>query len=236
MEIKKSEKADLQGKKLIFTQIGLVLSLLIVWGTFNISQGTITIQEVEKPVEEIISELPPVTRPEEQERPQAKLLKVVAPTISDIIEVVDNSIELENEDIFNPEADEDLKVYTGLPTGTPNDGELILEEDVPVIKAEVNPDFRGAGAKSQDEYRKWVQATVKYPSLAQENGVVGAVVLKFVIGKDGRVGDITVLSSPDRSLSDEVTRVLKSSPAWTPGKQRDKPVSVYGTIRIVFQI
>lgn len=235
MEIKKSDKADLQGKKLIFTQIGLVLSLLLTWGAFNISQGTISIQEIEKPVEEITAELPPVTRPEE-ERPQTKLLKVVAPTISDIIEVVDNSIELENEDIFNPEADEDLKVYTGLPTGTPNDGELILDEDVPVIKAEINPDFQGAGDKSNDKFRKWVQSAVKYPQLAQENGVVGAVVLKFVIGKDGRIGEITILSSPDRSLSDEVTRVLKSSPAWTPGKQRGKPVSVYGTVRILFQI
>ena len=237
MEIKKSEKADLQSKKFIFTQIGLLGSLLIIYAMFSANQGAVEIQAVAEAETEEIVDLPPVVRPEEP-RPQEKILKVVAPTISSVIEVVDNTIDTEDSAIFNPEADEDLIVYSGLPTGTPNDGEMILDDDVPVFKAEIDPDFQGAGSmqKSNEKFRSWVQKNVRYPSIAEENNVTGAVNLKFIIGRDGKIKDITVLSSPDRSLTEEVQRVLRASPAWNPGKQRDKPVAVHGTIRIVFTL
>lgn len=235
MEIKKSKKADLQGKKFMFTQIGLLVSLIALYGLFNVSASNIEIEVVQKEEEPAVMETPPITRPDEPDKPRVQ--KVVAPTISEKFEVVENTVELEDTDIFNPESDEDTPNYAGLPTGTPSEGDLFLiEEDVPVYKAEVNPDFMKAGANSQAKFQEWVKKNVKYPQLAQDNNVTGAVNLKFVIGKDGRVGSIEVLSSPDRSLTEEVMRVMTSSPAWTPGKQREKPVSVIGTIRIVFTL
>lgn len=234
MEVKKSEKADLQSKKFIFTQVGLFVSLAILYGLFNMHTSNIEIAIVQKEEEPVVMEAPPITRPEEAPKPRVQ--KVVAPTISEKFEVVENTVELEDTDLFNPETDEDTPNYAGLPTGTPNDGEAFIEEDVPVFKAEINPDFQGGGAQSNNKFRIWVQKNVKYPKLAEENGVSGAVNIQFVIGQDGVIRDIKVISSPDRSLSDEVIRVLKSSPKWTPGKQREKPVSVIGTIRIVFNI
>lgn len=234
MEVKKSEKADLQSKKFLFTQIGLLVSLVALYGLFNVSAGNIEIEVVQKEEEPPVMETPPITRPDEPTKPRVQ--KVVAPTISEKFEVVENTVELEDTDIFNPESDEDTPNYAGLPTGVPSEGELFIDEDVPVFKAEINPNFQNAGDKSNEKFRQWVQKAVKYPQLAQDNGVSGAVNLKFVIGKDGRVGNVEVLSSPDRSLTEEVIRVLNSSPAWTPGKQREKPVSVIGTIRIVFTL
>lgn len=235
MEIKKSEKADLQGKKFIFAQIGFVTSLLLIFAVLNVSQGTIVIQELAPSEEEVTSELPPIVRPEEP-RPQEKVVKVVAPTLSEVIEVVDNTMELEDVDIFDPEADEDLKVWDNLPTGEPNDGELI-QEDVPVIRAEISPSFGGKTKieESNLAFHKWVNKNVKYPALAMDNNIAGKVVCRFVISQDGSIRDITVLSSPDRILTEEVSRVLKSAPRWIPGKQRGKPVSVYATITVVFQ-
>lgn len=234
MEVKKSAKADLQGKKFMFSQIGLIVALLALYGAFNMHSSNIELQAVQATEEPAVMEAPPITRPED-ETPKPRVQKVVAPTISEKFEVVENTVEIENTDMFNPETDEDTPNYAGLPTGVPVDGD-ILDEDIPVFKAEINPDFMGAGAKSNDEFRKWVQKTVKYPQIAADNGVSGAVSLKFVIGQDGKLRDITVINSPDSFLSEEVIRVLKSSPAWTPGKQREKPVSVIGTIRIVFNL
>lgn len=234
MEVKKSAKADLQSKKLFFTEIGLFLSLIALYGLFEVHSGAIELEVVQKEEEPAVIETPPITRPDEPDKPRVQ--KVVAPTISERFEVVDNTVELENTDMFNPETDEDTPNYVGLPTGTPNDGEAFIEEDVPVFKAEVNPDFQGAGAKSNEKFRQWVQKSVKYPQIALDNNTSGAVNLKFVIGQDGHIKDIVVLSSPDRSLTDEVIRVLKASPKWTPGKQREKPVSVFGTIKIVFTL
>lgn len=233
MELKKSEKADLQSKKFLFTQIGLVLSLLLLFGVFNLSQAKVELQVIESTVEEVVADIPEITRPEEPQKPRVQ--KVVAPAISDVIEVMDNTVELEDDSkIFDTEATDDTQIFTGLPTGVPNDGDL-LDEEVVVYKAEVNPDFQGAKEKSQEKFRVWVQKAVKFPSIALENGISGVVNVKFVIGVDGKLKNIEILSSPDRSLSEEVMRALNSSPAWKPGLQREKPVAVHGTVRVVFQ-
>ena len=73
-------------------------------------------------------------------------------------------------------------------------------------------------------------------SYCEENGISGRVLLSFVIEKDGSLTNIQVLQTPDRSLSDEATRVLKSSPKWTPGKQRNQSVRVKYTLPVDFRI
>lgn len=234
MEVKKSEKAELQGKKFIFSQIGIFVSLLAVYGLFSMHTNNIEIDVVQREAEPAVIETPPIIRPDEAPKPRVQ--KVVAPTISEKFEVVENTVELEDTDLFNPETDEDTPNYAGLPTGTPNDGDAFIDEDIPIFRSDVMPDFQGAGAKSNEKFRIWVQKNVRYPKLAEDNGVSGAVNLQFVIGKDGFIRDIKVISSPDRSLSDEVIRVLNSSPKWTPGLQRENPVSVIATLRIVFNI
>ncbi len=234
MELKKSKKADLQSKKGMFAQIGLIVSLLLITGMFNISQSKIEIEIVEAEEEEVVVELPPVTRPEEPVKQRVQ--KVVAPSITDKIEIVENEVELEETELFNPETDEFTPNWAGLPTGVPNDGDILIDDSAPVFKAEVDPTFGGeAGGKdSQNAFRKWVQKRVKYPAIVSESNISGAVSLRFVIGKDGKITDITVLSSPDKLLTEEVTRVMLAAPAWTPGLQREKPVPVYATIRVVF--
>lgn len=214
--------------------MGFLVSLAALYGLFNLNNSKATVPVIKSEEVEVTEEILPITFPEET--PQPKTTKVVAPTISEKIEVVENTFDIANDDIFNTETDENTPVYYGITTGIPQEGDLIITEDAPLIKAEIDPDFQGAGKESSSKFRTWVQMNVRYPQLAQDNGVSGAVNLKFVIGTDGRIKDITVLSSPDRSLTEEVIRVLNASPIWTPGQQRGKPVSVYGTIKIVFTL
>ena len=85
-------------------------------------------------------------------------------------------------------------------------------------------------------FRNWVQQNVRFPQIALENGIQGRVVLTFVIEKDGRLTNIEVLQTPDRSLSEEAIRVLNKSPKWSPGKQRNQPVRVKYTLPVDFRV
>ena len=108
-----------------------------------------------------------------------------------------------------------------------------IEEDQPFIKVEKMPTFRGGDL---NQFRNWVQGRLRYPQIAQENGISGRVTLSFVVERDGSVTNIQVLQSPDRSLAEEATRVVGNSPKWEPGMQSNKPVRVKYTLPVVFTI
>ena len=103
----------------------------------------------------------------------------------------------------------------------------------PFIIAEQMPKFQNGDLNT---FRAWVQQRVRYPSEAMAQKLYGRVVASFVIGKDGSVGDIRVLESPGKVLSDEVRRVIASSPNWEPGMQRGEKVVVKYTLPIDFAI
>ena len=77
---------------------------------------------------------------------------------------------------------------------------------------------------------------VKYPVIAQENGIQGKVYVTFVVGKDGSVFNAQVARGVDPSLDKEALRVVNRLPKWKPGKQRGKPVRVSYTVPINFQL
>ncbi len=81
-----------------------------------------------------------------------------------------------------------------------------------------------------------MQSRLTYPALAQENNIQGTVTVKFVVEKDGRLTNIQVLKSPDKTLSDEAVQVLAKSPKWAPARQRDMAVRFSYTMPIVFKL
>ena len=107
------------------------------------------------------------------------------------------------------------------------------EEDTPFIKVEKMPTFMGGDL---NVFRNWVQSKIQYPKEAMDKGVKGRVVCSFVVEKDGSLTEFDVLQSPDKSLADEVVRILKTSPKWEPGEQRGEKVRVKYTVPIVFSI
>ena len=95
------------------------------------------------------------------------------------------------------------------------------------------PEFPGG----QQQLFKYISENVKYPVIAQENGIQGRVVCQFVVNKDGSIVDVVVVrTSGDASLDKEAIRVIKSMPKWTPGKQRGKPVRVKYTVPVNFRL
>ena len=95
------------------------------------------------------------------------------------------------------------------------------------------PTFQGGDINS---FRTWVMQRLQYPARAAENNIQGRVTVQFIVGKDGSITKIVVLSSPDESLSDEVIRVMFSAPKWSPGLQQGNPVKVQFEFTIEFKL
>ena len=225
MEIKKSPKADLQNKRGLLLEIGLAVALAIVIAAFAYTPKEHRIEKVDlnyAPIEEEITE---ITR--QDQKPPEPPKKVEVKVIADLLQVVTNDTKIETSMTFD-EFDEDAEVFQEV--------EVVEEEivdDEPFLIVETMPTFQGGDLNT---FRNWVQSNVRFPQIALENGIQGTVVLSFVIEKDGSLTNIQVLRTPDRSLSEEATRVLQKSPKWTPGKQRNQVVRVKYNLPVVFRV
>jgi len=83
---------------------------------------------------------------------------------------------------------------------------------------------------------RYIHDNVRYPVIAQENGIQGKVYVNFVVNKEGKAVNAVVSRPVDPSLDKEALRVISSLPRFKPGKQRGKPVQVYYTALINFQL
>lgn len=224
MEPKKTPKADLQNKRGLFLEIGLVISMTLMIGAFAINQRDKVVQVIDNggiaPEQEIVE----ITRPEEQPKPEQ--VKQTIAVVSDILKIVSNDTKITTEMTFD-EFGEDIQIA---PLEVAE--ETVADEEY-FVSAEEMPSFQGGGIEA---FRNWVLKRFEYPAIAQENGIQGVVVVRFLIEKDGRLTNITVMVTPDRSLSDEVVRVLKTSPKWKPGKHRNSNVRIQYTMPIEFRI
>ena len=225
MEIKKSPKADLQNKRGLLLEIGLVVALILVIAAFAYTPKEYRIEKPDlnyAPVEEEITE---ITR--QDQKPPEPPKKVEVKVIADLLQVVTNDTKITTEVDF-AEFDENTEVIQQVEVA-----EETIEDDQPFLIAETMPSFQGGDLNT---FRNWVQQRVKYPAIAQENGIQGKVTISFVVNTDGSVSNIEVLRTPDRTLSDEAVRIIKSSPKWTAAKQRNKSVRQKFVIPIDFRI
>ena len=106
------------------------------------------------------------------------------------------------------------------------------QDDKPYIKVEKMPTFDGG--KSLVGFQNWIQNNIRYPKEALAKGVGGRVIFQFVVERDGTPTSFNVLQSPDKSLSDEVERIFKTSPKWEAGEQNGEKVRVIYTVPVVF--
>jgi protein TonB len=146
-----------------------------------------------------------------------------------------------------PPTQEELKVVdAGVKTeeGDPNgvdaslltDGDGVTGDTGPEIVtfAEQMPEFEGG----TEEMTRFIQKNMNYPPVARENGIEGRVVLQFVVGTDGKISQIEVVSKNKLGwgCEEEAIRVVKSMPPWRPGKQNGKAVYVKFTLPMVFRL
>jgi protein TonB len=224
MHIKKSEKASLENDKLIYVLMGLVFVLSLCYVALEWTEQEVTKYEVtdteflfeeEVEIQQTTQETPPPPPP-----PAVQEVEV--------LNVVEDNVETETIEVSTEETE--TEVVIAAPVEAPVEEE---EEEVVFVVVESMPEFPGG----QQALFKYLSENVKYPVIAQENGIQGRVICQFVVNKDGSIVDVEVVrSGGDPSLDKEAIRVIKTMPKWKPGKQRGKPVRVKYTVPVNFKL
>lgn len=226
MELKKNENVDLEKRKGIFFQLGLVIVLSIVLIAFEWTSSGLKENQFDTGKGEVIEEeIIPVTR---QKKPEPKT-QPEPPKVTEVLNIVEDDVEIENElqlDDLESDQDEEVEIL-----------DFDVQEEEEVKEAEIfyivedMPSFKGGGLEG---FRAWVMKNLQYPEIAAENGISGTVYVQFVVEPNGNVNKVTIMRGVDPALDKEAIRVVKSSPKWSPGKQRGEPVRVAFTFPIKF--
>ena len=224
MQVKKSENASLEKDKLVYVLMGLVFVLSLVYVALEWTEREVTKYEVtdteflfeeEVEIQQTSQETPPPPPP-----PAVQEVEV--------LNVVEDNVETESNEVNTEETEEEVVIAA--PVEAPQEEE---EEEVVFVVVESMPEFPGG----QQALFKYLSENVKYPVIAQENGIQGRVICQFVVNKDGSIVDVEVVrSGGDPSLDKEAIRVIKSMPKWKPGKQRGKAVRVKYTVPVNFKL
>lgn len=219
MKAKKYRHADLERKRGVFFQVGLIIALGASLAAFEWGSSTekAVIPVWDDPFVDDVEVIPITT----QEKPKQELPKPIA--LKNII-IVDNE---------TPVIDDGPDLFSEIPFEAFELPEMKDETDeapITFIRVEKMPQFPGG----ESALLKFIANSVKYPGICIEIGTSGRVYVSFVVDEKGNVVDTKVVRSPDENLSREALRVINSMPQWTPGKQRDRNVRVAYTLPVNF--
>lgn len=227
MEAKKSPKADLEKRRGLYLEVGMIVILAASLLAFNVKNydkeekqvNTRTVkEEVAEEIMQTQEKVEPPPPPEQQE---------VVPTD---LKVVDNDAKLENEaQVFDADAKNAENVEVQQVTITE---EVEDVEETVWVAVEEDPEFPGG----LDALSQYLADNIQYPALARENGITGKVFVTFVVEKDGRVGQIKILRDIGGGCGAEAVRVVKAMPKWKPGKQSGKPVRTQFNLPVSFNL
>lgn len=229
MEVKKSSKADLEGKRSTWLLVGYVLALAVMFIAFEWTERDVKIdmsqavsdlvfeEEIEIPITE---QQPEVVTPPPPE----------APSIAETLTIVEDDADIEETAIASSEETGQAVEIKYVPVEVEEEEP---EEQTIFEVVEEMPQFPEGG---QAGLMKYLSSNIKYPTIAQENGTQGRVTVQFVVNRDGSIVDVKVLRGVDPYLDKEAIRVISSMPKWIPGKQRGKPVRVKYTVPVMFRL
>jgi protein TonB len=200
----------------------------------------VTMENMDTPTEQVFvppGPVPPVTvQAEAAARFIAPKVKYVAP------EFVDSILPFEDKMISTADSmagvipgQENIKGsgnISGVLSGTGGGGNGSGSKGL-YSAVEIMPKFKGGDI---NKFREWVQKKTKYPEIATVNGIQGKVYVTFVVEKDGSVANVTVVKGVNPLIDDEALKAVKSSPKWSPGRERGVAVRVSYIIMLNFQL
>ncbi|HOW31335.1 MAG TPA: energy transducer TonB [Bacteroidales bacterium] len=229
MELKKSEKADLEGKKTVFLQLGLIVALAITLVAFEYrSYDKLEVSGFgDSKFVDVPEEMVQITQQQNTPPPPAP------PATTTVINIVNNDAIVDDDFKIDAEADDNTQMEDYV---APKVTTQVVEEEVSEVEiftvVEEAPSYPGG-----DEARiKFLQENIKYPQMARESGIAGTVYVTFVVERDGSVTDVKVMRGIGGGCDEEAIRVIKAMPKWNPGKQRSKPVRVQFNMPIKFTL
>ncbi|MCE5205307.1 MAG: energy transducer TonB [Porphyromonadaceae bacterium] len=226
-EVKKSPKANLEGHRGTFILMGLVLGVSVLFFAFEWSTQTKKLDETIIVQDVLAEEEIEITRRDATPPPPPPPPEPETPEIIEVVEEkVETTLKIQVED---DQSKRQMQTYVPPPPPKPKQEE-VTEEIFVVV--ENQPEFPGGNAAMM----KFLSDNIKYPVIAQENGIQGRVICNFVVERDGSITDVQVVRGVDPSLDKEAIRVIQQMPRWTPGKQRGQAVRVRFTLPVVFRL
>ncbi len=226
-EVKKSPKANLEVHRNTYFLMGCVVGLSLLFFAFEWSTQTRKLDEAVIVQDVLAEEEIEITR---REPPPPPPPPPPEPETPEIIEVVDEEVET-TLDIKTEDNQSQRQLQTYVPPPPPKPKQEEVTEEIFVV-VENQPEFPGGNAAMM----KFLSDNIKYPVIAQENGIQGRVICNFVVERDGSITDVQVVRGVDPSLDREAVRVIQQMPRWTPGKQRGQAVRVRFTLPVVFRL
>ena len=226
-QVKKTPKANIETQKATALLMGAVLAVSVLFFAFEWSSGTKKLDQSVVVQDVIAEEEIEITRPENTPPPPPPPPPVIEEPqeINVVEEKVETKIDIRTEDDQNKRQE---VAYT--PPPPPKKVEEATEEIFVVV--EKQPEFPGGLTAMM----KFLNDNIRYPIIAQENGIQGRVTCNFVVERDGSITDVQISRGVDPSLDKEAIRVIQSMPKWKPGEQRGKPVRVRFTLPVVFRL
>lgn len=222
MEPKKTESADLEKKRGLFFQIGLVIALAATlvafeWKSYEKTDYSLGQLKVDETPEEII----PITKQEEKPPPPP-------PPVAQVLNIVKDDVKIEEEaKVEETEVTQETRVEV-----IQQKEEVVEEPEIFTIVEEM-PEFPGGGEAA---LLKYLGTNIKYPAIARENNIQGTVYVTFEIDQSGKVKGAKVLRGIGGGCDEEALRVVMNMPSWKPGKQRGKPVRVQYNLPVRFTL
>lgn len=224
MEAKKTESADLMKKTSLFFSIGLLVTISLVFTAFEWRQyddSLVALQGKNTNIFEEMLEVPPT----EQPPPPAPVIQQ-----PQIVEVPDTEEIKEDLNIkFDVEVSEETKIEEVV-VSAPVEEKENPDEIFTVVEETASP--KGG----YPAFYKYVGDKIKYPAQARRMGIEGKVFVEFVVNRDGSIVDVRAIKGIGAGCDEEAVRIVQSAPAWTPGKQRGKPVRQKMVIPITFKL
>lgn len=228
MELKKNPKADLEKRRGLYLEIGLVVILVAALVAFNVKsydqeQVEVVQRTAMDEVEDVIiqtqqEELPPPPPPEQ-------------PEVTTELNVIEDDAESDKEvDMSSFARQEEATNIEITPVKIEEEEEEDEQEIFQVV--ENDPEFPGG----VEALYKYLAQNIKYPQLARENNITGRVYVTFVVEKDGSVTGVRVMRDIGGGCGAEAVRVVKAMPKWKPGKQRGKNVRVQYNLPVNFSL
>ncbi len=215
----------MENKRLMFAQIGLIISLAIAWAAFEIKSydkrdlSDIMIREIA-----LDEEMTEITTQDQKPQPPVEV-----PQQTTQIEIVNDDVEVEDNLDINADVTQEEVIEEYVKPEVIE--EEVVEQEIFTI-VETMPSFPGG----QEKLMQYLATNIKYPQIARESNVQGRVYLSFVVEPDGSVSNVKVLRGIGAGCDEEAMRVVKAMPKWSPGKQRGKSVRVSYNLPVNFKL
>lgn len=230
MEAKKSKKAAIENQRGSWLMMGLIVALAFMFVSFEWTQHDVrvaTISSADDPI--FVTELVPITFPDEKKlEPPPPVVK----SVTDLFTIVDDDIEVDEDvSIVADDMTYNNKPVEGVFVPPVEIEEKVVEDEI-YVAVEKMPEFPGGSA----QLLKYLASHIKYPTISQEMGTDGRVIVQFVVDKDGSITSPEVVRSVDPYLDKEALRVICTMPKWKPGEQNGKKVRVKYTVPVTFKL